>query len=99
MPIKESRPLAAALVVVCALALPFVSGCAAGKNIGPALDKKGIFEALDEDHDGRLSPDEYYRLYKSKNDSAGMFSQYDSNGDGYLDYNEFNIPGNAVIRW
>ena len=58
-----------------------------------------MFDALDEDHDGRLSPKEYYRLYKSKNDSAGMFSQYDSNGDGYLDYNEFNIPGNAVIRW
>lgn len=86
---KYSKTLLPAVVVLVLSALFSASGCAAGKNAGPSLDKKGMFAALDENHDGKLSPQEYYRLFKSKNDSEGLFSQYDSNGDGFLDYNEF----------
>lgn len=88
-----------ALAAAVLLVLFGAVGCGGGKVGGPSLSKRAIFDGLDKNRDGKLSAEEYYSLYKSKNDSEGLFTQYDSNGDGFLDYNEFHVPGNAVIRW
>lgn len=61
--------------VPLATAILLISGLAFGE---------GSFERNDTNGDGQLSRDEYYGLISD----AGIYSDYDTNGDDILDVNE-----------
>jgi Ca2+-binding EF-hand superfamily protein len=52
-----------------------------------------LFDAVDADRDGRISPEEHRRLVETWNgqpvDLTGVFERLDANGDGHLDRAEF----------
>jgi hypothetical protein len=54
---------------------------------------EAMFEAVDENADGRISPAEYRRLVEAWNgretDTAEVFALLDLNHDGYLSRSEF----------
>ncbi|GHJ40994.1 EF-hand domain-containing protein [Streptomyces sp. TS71-3] len=53
-----------------------------------------LFEAVDADGDGRITPEEHRRLVETWNgrpvDLTGIFDLLDLNGDGHLDREEFS---------
>lgn len=60
---------------------------------------KAAFRVFDKDDDGRISPEELQEILKSK-DVSGKFSkrhiddlmkEVDTNGDGYIDFQEFMV--------
>ncbi|MFI0895033.1 EF-hand domain-containing protein [Streptomyces sp. NPDC020983] len=52
-----------------------------------------VFDAVDADRDGRITPDEHRRLVETWNggpgDLTGVFELLDANGDGHLSRTEF----------
>ncbi|WP_069464168.1 EF-hand domain-containing protein [Actinacidiphila rubida] len=54
-----------------------------------------VFDAIDTDGDGRISPEEHRRLVETWNgepvDMTGVFPLLDPNGDGYLSREEFAL--------
>ncbi|MER7679022.1 EF-hand domain-containing protein [Streptomyces sp. NPDC096934] len=52
-----------------------------------------VFDAVDSNGDGRISPEEHRRLVETWNgqpvDMTGVFERLDRNGDGHLDREEF----------
>lgn len=65
----------------------------------PGFDRAGLFRALDDNKDGRISRDEYYRVYTDVDTAQRTFDSYDSNGDGFLGEREFNIPGITIFKF
>ena len=47
------------------------------------------FQAQDENGDGKISKDEYYGLASD----AGVYSDYDADGDGFIEMSEFDEAG------
>ncbi|MFG2608434.1 EF-hand domain-containing protein [Streptomyces sp. NPDC048514] len=58
-----------------------------------AATARTIFDAVDENGDGRISPDEHQRLidtwHGASVDVTGLFDHLDQDGDGYLSRSEF----------
>ncbi|GHB08186.1 EF-hand domain-containing protein [Streptomyces termitum] len=58
-----------------------------------AATAETIFDAVDENGDGRISPEEHQRLVDTWHgrsvDTTGVFEQLDRDGDGYLSRPEF----------
>jgi hypothetical protein len=52
---------------------------------GPAVDIGAIFDKLDTNHDGKLSPEEA----QAHPTVASHFSSADANGDGFVSKDEF----------
>ncbi|MBY8882670.1 EF-hand domain-containing protein [Actinacidiphila acidipaludis] len=54
-----------------------------------------VFDAIDTNSDGRISPEEHRRLVETWNgqtvDMTGVFDVLDPNGDGYLSRDEFAL--------
>lgn len=54
-----------------------------------------VFDAVDANGDGRISPEEHHRLVETWNgqpvDMTGVFERIDLNGDGYVSRDEFAL--------
>ncbi|MEW6265013.1 MAG: EF-hand domain-containing protein [Thermodesulfobacteriota bacterium] len=48
-----------------------------------------IFDAMDKDHDGRISLDEYAAIWKDKLDVRSNFAYFDKDQSGYIEKAEF----------
>lgn len=89
------------LMIIAALAL---GGCAAmGPNVpgaaAPRYDRSGLFRAMDNDGDQRISRQEYYSIYEDQDTAKKFFDLYDRNGNGYLEPGEFHAPGITIFKW
>jgi hypothetical protein len=57
-------------------------------------DLAEVFDAVDIDHDGRLSRDEYAAIWKSGTDVEKKFRFFDRDGSGFIERQEFlALPG------
>jgi len=78
--------------------MPLPGGTAAGQGRQVAAaddggqdggDLAGIFDAVDADHDDRLSRDEYAAIWKSVTDVERNFRFFDRDGSGFIERQEF----------
>ncbi|MFH1153057.1 MAG: hypothetical protein V1793_04515 [Pseudomonadota bacterium] len=53
------------------------------------LDMEKIFNAIDADHDGKVSLDEYAAIWKDKFDVPKNFAYFDKNGSGCIERAEY----------
>jgi uncharacterized protein (DUF2141 family) len=62
-------------------------------NEAVTVTASAMFDAIDENGDGRISPDEYQQLIRAwsgrDTETGDIFALLDSNGDGHLDRDEF----------
>ena len=89
------------LMVTASLA---AGGCAPMQYNGPGAgapryNRAGLFRAMDNDGDHRISRQEYYSIYQDHDTAKKFFDIYDRNGDGYLDPDEFHAPGITIFSW
>ncbi len=79
--------------MVCAAVTILVAGCFTGawaSDAGqddPSLAE--VFDAVDADHDDRLSRDEYAAIWKSVTDVERNFRFFDRDGSGFIERQEF----------
>lgn len=85
---------------VCVTVMILVAGCFTGawaSDAGqddPSLAE--VFDAVDADHDGRLSRDEYAVIWKNGTDVERKFRFFDRDGSGFIERQEFlALPGQA----
>lgn len=95
---KLAKTVAAGL---SALALMAAVGCSTTSDPGASgrFQRAGLFKAMDDDGDGRISRQEYYNIYQDQETAGKFFDTYDRNGDGFLDRDEFHVPGITIFKW
>jgi Ca2+-binding EF-hand superfamily protein len=80
-------------------------GCAAFQEKKSDLDRRALFQLLDQNKDGRISLEEFQFIWKEKNAAQEAFKALDTNRDGFLSpeelESEFGIgkPGIIIFRW
>jgi len=85
--------------VIVALAVILAAGCATIQKQESPFDRQGLFDALDKNKDGKIGRDEYYSIWKDTVEAEKYFRRFDKNGDGFLTFDEFRIPGITIFRW
>jgi len=74
-----------ALVVVTAL---LIAGCATTQDQGSKAEKGALCSALDLNHDGKITKEEFVAQAADKSKAAEIFDKCDSGKKGYLTYDE-----------
>jgi hypothetical protein len=72
---------------------------AQGKDPALLLDPQEMFNLMDRNGDGKISQDEYLKVWKDKSEGEKAFRKLDKNHDGYLSREEFGLPGLTILRW
>ena len=73
--------------------------CALGQEKSAQLDKEALFQLLDRNKDGKISPKEFQVIWKDKEAAKEAFKRLDLNNDGYLSKEEFGRPGTILFTW
>lgn len=81
-----------ALVVAAAL---LMAGCATTQDQGSKAEKDALCAALDLNHDGKITKEEFVARAADKNKAAEIFDKCDSGKKGYLTYEE--VWGQRVL--
>jgi hypothetical protein len=79
-------------MVVAALLMP---GCATTQDQGSKADKDALCSALDVNHDGKITKEEFVARAADKNKASEIFDKCDSGKQGYLTYDE--VWGQRVL--
>ena len=99
---KTPRRLAhvGAMLAVMLVAL---AGCAArgepARGDGADIDEGALFDALDQDGDGKVTAGEFGRLWEGGDAARREFQRLDTNGDGILSRDEFGNARLTIFRW
>jgi len=62
---------------------------AAGPQEGSDMSMEEVFDRVDENHDGRLTKQEYAAVWKDKLDVDKNFAFFDKDGSGFIERQEF----------
>jgi Ca2+-binding EF-hand superfamily protein len=63
------------------------------------LNPQALFDLLDRDRDGKISREEYLKVWKDQAEGEKAFRQLDRNSDSFLNREEFGLPGLTILRW
>jgi len=74
---------------IVALGVLLITGCASTQEYQLPFEKKALFNALDQNKDGKLSLDEFSSLSEDRNTIEDYFKRLDRNNDGFLTPDEF----------
>jgi hypothetical protein len=74
------------------LGIMLVSGCTSARKADSAFDKKAVFSAIDEDHDGKIRKKEYHFIWKDKKMAREYFTRLDKHNSDLLTEAEFVVP-------
>lgn len=74
------------------------TGSAPAADPQPRVNKRVLFQTLDQNKDGRLSREEFLAMWRDRNAGLTLFRQLDVDRDGYLTYQEFSRPWGRAFR-
>jgi Ca2+-binding EF-hand superfamily protein len=94
----KKTTLAFLLSFFIALSLVYSAQAQNKENPSP-LNTQEFFNLMDRNGDGKISLDEYLKVWKDKTEGEKVFRQLDKNGDGSLSREEFGLPGITILRW
>lgn len=88
--------------MVLGLALIAVGGCAAGSRApspADAIDEGALFEIIDRDANGKVTEEEFVRVYEDRAAARREFQRLDTNRDQALSRDEFGNLRLFLVRW
>ena len=76
------------IVLAAGLAALLTTGCATPQNQKAHAERDALCAALDANHDGKITKEEFVARATDKNKAAEIFDTCDSGKKGYLTYDD-----------
>jgi hypothetical protein len=76
------------IVLATLLAALLMAGCATTEDKQAQADRDALCSALDTNHDGKITPEEFMARTNDKNKGLQIFRACDTGNKGYLTYDE-----------